>query len=84
MSENRQMRTERGRRTWPNPQGACVDVSPARSSRSAKRGLQVKYPSRAPGAMFCDRANVSIPSVRPKPSMRGTFENVSRRMTRPW
>jgi hypothetical protein len=37
--------------TWPNPQGACVVVSAARSNLSANMGLQVYQPNRHPGAI---------------------------------
>lgn len=45
------------------PDAACVDDSFARSSRSAKTGLQVVQPSREPGQMVLEK--VSMRTTRP-------------------
>jgi hypothetical protein len=42
-------------RACENPEAACVDDSLARSSRSAKRALQVVQPRREPGQMVSAR-----------------------------
>lgn len=60
VAESEKCFMEHMQHTWPNPQGACVDVSPWRSRRSAKTSLQVNQPSREPGAMVFENESRRI------------------------
>lgn len=64
----------------PNPQGACVELSFARSIRSAKSGLSVRNPRRDPGQMVSGKKVSSVQAGK----RRNELEKVSIRITRPW